>query len=111
MSYFLHRSLLPKPPAPLEASPLQGSPHSPLTDSKGLSVALTFSVAMAEKGKIVEAEVVEETPRLLHAILSIRSFSDIKAILTHEEYDPHVHLMILLTLTFFVGALSFLLGA
>jgi hypothetical protein len=66
---------------------------------------------MADDEDVVEAELVEDTPKFLHAILGIRSLDDIKAILTHEEYNPHVHMAILLFCVFLVGTISFLVGA
>jgi hypothetical protein len=70
---------------------------------------------MAKKAELVEViettDEMGETPSFRHALLSIRSLDDIKAIITHEEYDPHVHMVILLTATFFVGMISFLVGA
>ena len=62
-----------------------------------------------------EVEVIEETfeaaPRFRDAILGIRSLKDIKVILTIEEYDPHVHMLMLVSATFIVGAIVFAVGA
>jgi hypothetical protein len=70
---------------------------------------------MAEEDEVVEVEEVTEpedtTPSFRKAVLGIRSLDDIKALMTHEEYDPHVHLIMLLIATFLVGAISFLVGA
>ena len=71
---------------------------------------------MAKKAKLVEeVEVIEETfeaaPRFRDAILGIRSLKDIKVILTIEEYDPHVHMLMLVSATFIVGAIVFAVGA
>ncbi len=48
----------------------------------------------------------DETPKFSRALLGIRSFADIKAILTHQEYEPHVHMLVLLVITFIVGAVT-----
>ena len=69
---------------------------------------------MAKKSELVEVVEEEEegeTPSFREALLGIRSLDDIKAIFTHDEYDPHVHMIILLIATFFVGLVSFLVGA
>ena len=71
--------------------------------------------AMAKDEEIMEvAELVleedEDTPRFRSAVLGIRSFSDLKAVVTNEDYDPHVHLIALLIITFFVGALFYSMG-
>ncbi len=59
--------------------------------------------------EVVEPE--DTTPSFRRAVMNIRSLDDIKALMTHEEYDPHVHLILLLFVTFLVGAVSFLVGA
>jgi hypothetical protein len=71
---------------------------------------------MAKKANLVEeVEVIEEptgaAPRFRAAILGIRSLNDIKTILTTDEYDPHVHMLLLVSATFAVGALAFIVGA
>ena len=71
---------------------------------------------MAKKAKLVEeVEVIEETfeaaPRFRDAILGIRSLNDVKTILTTDEYDPHVHMLILVSAVFIVGAFVFAIGA
>lgn len=71
---------------------------------------------MAKKeGTVDVVELVEydsaATPRFRDALLGIRSVADIKALLTNDEYDPHVHMLILLVCTFIVGAVSFAIGA
>lgn len=69
---------------------------------------------MAQEEDVLEVEEAvdaEEAPSFRSAVFGIRSIDDIKALMTHEEYDPHVHLMILLFATFMVGAISFLIGA
>jgi hypothetical protein len=62
---------------------------------------------MAE-GKGPEQQTVpeDETPKFRKALLGIRSVADIKAILTHQEYEPHVHMLVLLVITFIVGAIT-----
>jgi hypothetical protein len=77
---------------------------------------LPSTSAMANKDEVVKVGVLVEdapveTPRFRDAIFGIRSVADIKAILTHDEYDPHVHIMVLLFFTFMVGVVSFALGA
>jgi len=52
----------------------------------------------------------EDTPRFRDAVLGIRSGSDLKAVVTNENYDPHVHLIALLIITFFVGAIFYGMG-
>ena len=52
----------------------------------------------------------ESMPRFRTAVLGIRSVSDFKAVVTNEDYDPHVHLISLLIITFFVGALFYSMG-
>jgi hypothetical protein len=68
-----------------------------------------------EDEKVEVVELVEydsaETPRFRDALLGIRSIADIKALLTNDEYDPHVHMLLLLFCTFVVGAISFAVGA
>ena len=62
---------------------------------------------MADEGSPGPSDVpADETPKFSKALLSIRSVSDIKAILTHQEYEPHVHMLILLLITFIVGAIT-----
>ena len=51
-----------------------------------------------------------DTPRFRDAVMGIRSSSDLKAVVTNEDYDPHVHLIALLVITFFVGALFYGMG-
>ncbi len=72
-------------------------------------------LAMAKDEEIMEvAEIVLETegdtPRFRTAVLGIRSVSDLKAVVTNEDYDPHVHIIILLVITSFVGALFYSMG-
>ncbi len=71
--------------------------------------------AMAKDDEITEvAELVleedEGTPRFRNAVLAIRSGSDLKAVVTNEDYDPHVHLIILLVITFIVGTVFYGMG-
>jgi len=70
---------------------------------------------MAKKEEVIEvAELVpgdyEGSPRFREAIFGVRSLSDLKAVVRNDDYDPHVHLIILLTITFFVGAFFYGMG-
>ena len=70
---------------------------------------------MAKDEEIMEvAELVlesdEDTPRFRDALLGIRSGSDLKAVITNENYDPHVHIIALLVITLFVGAIFYSMG-
>jgi hypothetical protein len=70
---------------------------------------------MAKDEEIMEvAELVlendEGTPRFRDALLGIRSGSDLKAVVTNENYDPHVHLIALLIITFIVGTIFYGMG-
>ena len=58
-----------------------------------------------------ETPPVSETPRFRDAVFGIRSFADLKKVVTHPDYNPHVHIIILLTLTYIVGIVSLALGA
>lgn len=51
-----------------------------------------------------------DSPRFRQAVFGIRSVSDLKAVVKNEDYDPHVHLTILLIVTFFVGAIFYGMG-
>ena len=71
--------------------------------------------AMAKDEELMEvAELVLEaegdTPRFRDAVMGIRSVSDLKAVVKNEDYDPHVHIIILLVITFFVGAFFYGMG-
>ena len=71
--------------------------------------------AMAKDEEIMEvAELVREaegdSPRVRDAVMGIRSVSDLKAVVKNEDYDPHVHIIILLVITFFVGAFFYRMG-
>jgi hypothetical protein len=68
---------------------------------------------MAKKEEPVNkvVEVVEETPHFRDALLGIRSFSDLMAVARHPDYNPHVHLMLLLTITALVGIVGYISGA
>ena len=74
--------------------------------------------AMAkEETPIKMAELVEdqpavrETPRFRDAVLGIRSVADLKDVVTNPDYNPHVHIILLLSLTYIVGIVSLALGA
>ncbi len=56
-------------------------------------------------------EVVEENPRFRDALLGIRSFSDLMNVARNPDYNPHIHLMLLLTITALVGIAGYISGA
>ena len=68
-------------------------------------------MAKKEGGVTNVVEVVEENPRFRDALLGIRSFSDLMNVARNPDYNPHVHLMILLTITALVGIVGYLSGA
>ncbi len=68
---------------------------------------------MAKKREeVVEvAEIVEEQPSFRDALFGIRSFSDLMNVARNPDYNPHVHLMLLLTITALVGIVGYISGA
>lgn len=65
-----------------------------------------------KKVEVVEVvEVVPEQPRFRDAVLGIRSFSDLMNVARNPDYNPHVHIMLLLTITAFVGIAGYFSGA
>ena len=60
---------------------------------------------------VAVAEVVEENPRFRDALLGIRSLSSLMEVARNPDYNPHVHLMILLTITALVGIVGYISGA
>jgi hypothetical protein len=65
-----------------------------------------------EPAEVVEVvELVNEQPRFRDALLGIRSFADMKRVATNPDYNPHVHMMILLTITAVVGIAGYISGA
>lgn len=66
-------------------------------------------MADEDKGEVLEL-IEEENPRFRDALLGIRSFADIKDLVTNPDYNPHVHIMILLTITYLVGIISLAAG-
>ena len=56
-------------------------------------------------------EVVDENPSFRSALLGIRSLSDLMNVARNPDYNPHVHIMILLTITAMVGIAGYLSGA
>lgn len=62
-----------------------------------------------EVPKVVE--VVEENPRFRDAVLGIRSLSDLMNVARNPDYNPHVHMMLLLTVTAMVGIVGYISGA
>lgn len=66
-------------------------------------------MAEEDEGEVLEL-VEEQNPRFRDALFGIRSVADIKDLATNPDYNPHVHLMILLTITYLVGIVSLALG-
>ena len=65
-----------------------------------------------EPVEVVEVvELKDEQPRFRDAVLGIRSFSDLMNVARNPDYNPHVHIMILLTITALVGIGGYLSGA
>jgi hypothetical protein len=62
--------------------------------------------------EVVEVvELVDEQPRFRDALLGIRSISDMMALAKNPDYNPHVHMMILLSITALVGIVGYISGA
>lgn len=57
------------------------------------------------------AEVVQEQPRFRDALLSVRSVSGLMALAKNPDYNPHVHMMLLLFITAMVGIVGYISGA
>ena len=70
---------------------------------------------MAQDEDVEVAEVVEEgsqkSPRFRDALLGIRSVADIKDLLSNPDYNPHIHIMILLIICYAVGIVALASGA
>jgi hypothetical protein len=68
---------------------------------------------MAKDGEEVlkVVEVVEENPRFRDALFGIRSLSDLMNVARNPDYNPHVHMMLLLTITALVGIIGYISGA
>ena len=65
-----------------------------------------------EEPEVVEVvELINEQPRFRDALFGIRSFADMKRVATNPDYNPHVHIMLLLTITALVGIAGYLSGA
>jgi hypothetical protein len=65
-----------------------------------------------KKEEVVDVvEVVDEQPSFLNALLGIRSVSDLKTVAFNPDYNPHIHLMLLLTVTACVGIAGYFSGA
>jgi len=65
-----------------------------------------------EPAEVVEVvEIVNDNPRFRDALLGIRSFSDMKRVATNPDYNPHVHIMLLLSITALVGIAGYFSGA
>ncbi len=65
-----------------------------------------------KKEEVVEVvEVVEEQPSFRDALLGIRGFSDLMNVARNPDYNPHVHIMMLLTITACVGIAGYFSGA
>jgi hypothetical protein len=61
--------------------------------------------------EVVQVGEEEDTPRFRDALLGIRSFSDLLAVAKNPDYNPHVHIMLLLTITAMVGIVGYISGA
>jgi hypothetical protein len=62
--------------------------------------------------EVVEVvEPAEDQPRFRDALLGIRSFSDLMRVAKNPDYNPHVHMMVLLIFTAAVGLAGYILGA
>jgi len=71
---------------------------------------------MAEKNEepievIGVAERVQGQPRFRDALLSVRSVSDLMTLAKNPDYNPHVHMMLLLFITALVGIVGYISGA
>ena len=65
-----------------------------------------------KKEEAVEVvEVAPEQPSFRDALLGIRSFSDLMNVARNPDYNPHVHIMMLLTITACVGIAGYFSGA
>ena len=65
-----------------------------------------------KKEEVVEVvEVVAEQPSFPDAVLGIRSLSDLMNVARNPDYNPHVHIMILLSITACVGVAGYFSGA
>ncbi len=65
-----------------------------------------------KKEEVVEVvELVDEQPSFRTALFAIRSFSDLVNVAKNPDYNPHVHVMMLLTITAIVGIAGYLSGA
>lgn len=65
-----------------------------------------------KKEEVVEVvELVDEQPSFRDALFGIRSFSDLMNVAKNPDYNPHVHIMLLLTITACVGIAGYLSGA
>lgn len=65
-----------------------------------------------EPVEVVEVvEPAESQPRFRDALLGIRSFSDLMRVARNPDYNPHVHMMMLLTITAIVGIAGYISGA
>jgi hypothetical protein len=69
-------------------------------------------MAKKKEDEVVEVvEVVDEQPSFRDALLGIRSLSDLMAVARNPDYNPHVHLMLLLSITAIVGIAGYISGA
>ncbi len=64
-----------------------------------------------KKEEVVEViELVDEQPSFRDALFGIRSFSDLMNVAKNPDYNPHVHIMLLLTITACVGIAGYFSG-
>lgn len=71
---------------------------------------------MAKKDQeVIEVVPVDEVegdlPRFRDAVLGIRSFKGLMAVAKNPDYNPHVHIMILLSITALVAIVGYITGA
>ena len=70
---------------------------------------------MAEDEDVEVAELVDdegqESPRFRDALFGVRSMADLKDLVSNPDYNPHIHIMLLLTICYIVGIVSLALGA
>ncbi|MHC4780726.1 MAG: hypothetical protein ACYTFG_19315 [Planctomycetota bacterium] len=68
-------------------------------------------MAKKKEEPVEVVEVIPEQPRFRDALLGIRSISDLKRVATNPDYNPHIHIMLLLTITACVGLAGYISGA
>ncbi|NIP34088.1 MAG: hypothetical protein GWN18_04010 [Thermoplasmata archaeon] len=68
-------------------------------------------MAKKKEEEVEVVQIVDEQPRFRDAIFGIRSFSDLMNVARNPDYNPHIHLMLLLTITALVGIVGYISGA